>query len=167
MHYTTEMVIETKLPHRTSFQFAAQFGVSLLALLGWKNVQKNKKLKKNCKLYLPKHSISLRIFSGNLYSGYRLRFCFFFLDICTRYQTTLRGKQHHYTPHCAFNPYVPTQSPCTIHRTQQPSWYFPTLEVPRIQAQTGRWTQEGGPCRTGSYSVPLQCNNGNRIITCW
>lgn len=117
----------------------------IVSSFGVKNMQKNEKIKKNCKLYLPKHSISLRIFSGNLYSGYHLSFFFFFLDICTPYQTTLRGKQHHYTPHCAFNPYVPTQSPCTIHRTQQPRRYFPTWGFPGSRCKQGVGHRKGDP----------------------
>lgn len=64
-------------------------------------------------------SISLRIFSGNLYSGYRSRFfCSQTYALCTKKPcevngtTTLRNVRS--------TPYAPTQSPCTVHRTQQP-----------------------------------------------
>lgn len=39
------------------------------------------------------------------------------------------------------------------------TWQHRGEGVPRgALAQGGRWTQEGVPCRTGSYRVPSQCN---------
>ena len=38
---------------------------------------------------------------------------------------------------------------------------------PEARPPPGRVTQGGGPCRTGSSSVPSQCNKGDRITTCW
>lgn len=65
--------------------------------------------------------LGLQKHCSKLYSGYHLSV----LDLCTVYQTTVRGKGHHYIPRYAFKPSVPKPLYNALHTSSLGGSGFP------------------------------------------